>query len=124
MAEKIPVSQMGCWLDGSQGWHNSYRVIDRAEEWGMKVENADRIYVYLWRQWRGSDMPWDVSKSFEEEYDTGHIDDLVSQATEYLDSLAPEGYAFHWDMGELSLLCLCQIEGTEENVCDKCKERR
>jgi hypothetical protein len=43
--------------------------------------------------------------------------ELCDKATEYLDSLAPDGYAFNWDMGELSLL------ETHANQCTSCAQR-
>jgi hypothetical protein len=58
------------------------------------------------------------------------MDAIVQEATEYLASKAPEGYAFEWDMGEFGLYSLCQIEGTEEydehlksgQPCEYCEE--
>lgn len=134
MTKRITEDMAGCWLDGHYGWTNHYRVVDRAQEWGFQIDADEQKLVDVYRlnddesevlklllADREGDMPTDADRREAE----GLIEDaadvmlgqggLVDKATEYLDSLAPEGMAFYWDMGELSLLCLCQIEGTEEN---------
>jgi hypothetical protein len=151
MTEQIPESAVGCWLDGHFGWHNNYRVIERAESCGFVLDDDDRRLVevyklngdveYLARQLadkleRSSDVPPAARQEAEELIEAASEvvlgqGGLSDKATEHLDSLAPEGYAFNWDAGELSLLCLCQIEGTEENQalgyvhdqCARCDER-
>lgn len=131
MTDKITEDMAGCWLDGHHGWHNTYRVVHRAMEWGFPLDSEDDAFIDQWIRWRGGDMNADEETEFEDGYPE-HMDELSDQATEYLQSLAPEGFAFDWDAGELSLRCLCQIEGTEEygealasssNQCAACDRR-
>lgn len=160
MTNRIPESQAGCWLDGHFGWQNHYRVVDRAQEWGYVIDaddqklvdvyrlngDVDKVIAMLLEEKLGSPGPrgGEVSHSVAalqaeaealiEDAATAMLDQggLVDKATDYLNSLAPEGMIFDWDMGELSLLCLCQIEGTDENMavlkssrdnCDRCAKR-
>lgn len=118
MTKKITPDMTGCWLEGHHGWHNTYEVIGLAQKRGFQLDAEDEAYIQKWKRWRGGDMSHLESVTFEDEDGSDWMDGqggLVEKATEYLDSLAPDGFAFNWDMGELSLLCLCQIEGTEEN---------
>ena len=111
MKNKITPEMAGCWLDGHVGWHNHYRVLEIARAHGWRPDN-----------------PWDVRQAVKlyQRHDPGAtircnkgrdvmtFDDaaewitgqggLADQATDYLQSRAPEGYLFVWDMGELLLL--------------------
>ncbi len=126
----ITEGMAGCWLDGHHGWHNIYRVIEIAQSYGFQVDDEDEAFIADWKRWRGGDMTAEEDKNFEDGYPEA-MNDLSDAATDYLDSLAPDGMAFEWDMGELTLRCLCQVEGSEENAllganksqCDKCAER-
>ena len=111
---KLTEADAGCWLDGSQGWHNTYRVIDRAYDNGWDgpsdgtprrdIDAATGLYsvgptdesVTLST---GETLTYDVA--YEWIADQGGLSD---EATEYLQSIAPDGYVFEWDMGELSLI--------------------
>lgn len=124
MTDRITEDMAGCWLDGHMGYHNHYRVVDLAQEYGWTISDGDQSMVERYRR-----NPHDDDGAYDAMLDQGG---LVDKATEYLDSLAPEGFAFNWDMGELSLMCLCQIEGTEENgealksdtnQCSRCDQR-
>ena len=117
MSNTIHESDAGCWLDGNQGWHNPYRAIYRAQQWGFTVTADDEEVIELYKRWHGGDMSAEEQKATDWAIEAvSGQGGLCDKATEYLDSIAPEGFAFHWDAGELSLLCLCQIEGTEENT--------
>ena len=155
MDPAITEDQVGCWLGGHMGWHNTYRVIiEYAVEYGFPLDDDDKKIVDVYRiSHEGSDLAAIVGYLRERLGDAPADEDalraeaeglaevaweavagqggLSDKATEYLNSLAPEGYAFNWDDG-LSLLCLCQIEGTEENEalmkssefqCERCKAR-
>lgn len=158
MTDKITEDMVGCWLDGHHGWQNSFRVVDRAQEWGFQItddeqrlvdayraDDVEKIVNLLLKERLGNPGPrgQEVTVSMDAvfaEAEALHEDaigavtgqgGLTDKATEYLDSLAPEGFAFHWDDG-LALMCLCQIEGTDENMallktdkyhCDRCAER-
>lgn len=105
MTEKITPDMAGCWLDGSQGWHNTYRIIDRAQEWGWTGPSEEG-----WEGWE------DVVSRYRA--DEGTDDDheavigqggLADHAFAYLDSLTVSCH-FERDMGELTLL-RCQDLG-------------
>lgn len=102
---KITADMAGCWLEGSQGWHNNYRVIDRAIEWGWKPDDladveaisqayADQVETITLADGSSCDVAGAV-------IDQGGLSD---EATDYLQSIAPDGYVFWWDAGELSLV--------------------
>lgn len=104
----------GTWLDGSRGWANGYRVVLRAcREWGWKVPEEH------WDDW----APF-AAAALGGRYDpilwakaNGDDDGLVKKATEHLQSLAPEGYVFVWDAGELSLIAEWQDCANTGNGC-------
>lgn len=90
----IGEDMIGCWLDGHMGWHNAYRVIERAEEYGFKVTDEDRAEIEAYKESSGtSDSEAIIGQG-----------ELSDKATEWLEELAPKGYTFVWDMGELSLM--------------------
>jgi len=97
---KIFPDDAGCWLDGHMGWHNTYRVVECAMNFGMELDIGEQ---YIMKCYHDSDF-------FEPFTDLGENDlweaaiELSDKATDYLQSLAPEGYVFEWDMGELSLI--------------------
>jgi hypothetical protein len=153
MTNKITKDMAGCWLDGRWGWTNAYRVIEKAWEWGFKTDPADDRLVAVYRLSNDEEAVLallreelgEQAADASEEALIGEARSLIEvaneavtgqgelsdRATDYLDSLAPEGMAFHWDDG-LALMCLCQIEGTEENMallktdkyyCEWCAER-
>ena len=87
----ITEADAGTWLSGSMGWHNTYRVIDVARDYGFAVSPEDMQAV---RRYADGDL--------SDQTDT--VFDLSAEATDYLQTLAPEGYAFDWDAGELNLI--------------------
>lgn len=102
MENRITPDKAGCWLEGSQGWTNHYRVVYLAQSYGFKIDKSDEKEVDRYRADHG------MSESGEAITGQGG---LVDKATEYLESLAPVGFHFEWDMGELSLLPCSEIEG-------------
>lgn len=94
---EITPADAGTWLDGSQGWHNSYRVVDRAESYGFTVppEYTAALADYRENGPSASEDSWEAM--------CGH-GELSDMATDYLQERAPEGYIFEWDMGEFSLI--------------------
>lgn len=94
---KITPADAGTWLDGHMGWHNAYRVIDRATEYGFVVppEYADALDDYRENGTSATDDNWEAVN--------GH-GELSDMATDYLQERAPEGYVFEWDCGEFSLI--------------------
>lgn len=102
MTDKITADQTGCWLDGHMGWHNHYRVVELAFAYGWQptdraeIQEACDVYCASGGM-KHADMFLDQGG-------------LVDEATEYLDSIAPEGYYFDWDVGEL---CLVRSEDEE-----------
>lgn len=116
----VTADKAGCWLDGAMGWHNAYRVVDRAEEYGFVVppEYTDEL-----RRFRNSDhdeLTDDEWLTVQEAISgQGELSDM---ATDYLQERAPAGYVFVWDMGELSLLeewQACEDGCTEDVRCDQ-----
>lgn len=110
---KITAADAGCWLDGSQGWHNAYRVVDRAEGYGFTVppEYATALYRYRTNGHGAHEDDWEAVNG------QGELSDM---ATDYLQERAPEGFEFHWDAGELSLVeswQVCENGCTEDERC-------
>jgi hypothetical protein len=114
MPEKFSPDSAGVWLDGSLGWHNSYRVVDIAEAYGFELTTEEEYARLLYR----SDDPelrmvlpnGDVL-TYEDA--SGYFMDpdcLVDRATAFLQDMAPDGYYFAWDMGELSLVPESEME--------------
>lgn len=94
--EAITPDMAGCWLEGSQGWTNTYRVVDRAQEYGFEITEEEREALDSYSQDPDADeLAWETVEG------QGGLSD---QATEYLQLLAPAGYVFVWDAGELSLV--------------------
>jgi len=92
----IYATDTGTWLAGHMGWHNTYRVVERAAEYGMELSDDDRKAIDQYRESNGLDMDaWET---------VGGQGGLSDQATEYLNQHAPDGHRFVWDAGELMLL--------------------
>ena len=105
---RIPASEAGTWLEGSQGWNNNWRVIDRALAWGWNGGPDGRAFAEeISSVYAESDGPETITWEGEEISVAGAVLDqggLSDMATEYLDSIAPAGYRFEWDAGELSMI--------------------
>lgn len=114
MTVKIPESMIGPWLDGHFGWHTTYMAIDSAQTWGLGLSESDVDFVQEWKRWRNYDMKTAERADFEADGNEEYIETLRERATDHLNSIAPDGTEFCWDMDEFSLLCKCQIEGNEE----------
>jgi hypothetical protein len=110
-APQITAADAGCWLDGSQGWHNNYRVIQRAVAYGWRPDVSPedvQAGIGLYRDGSEGDavtLSDGETLTYEDAcgwiIDQGGLSDL---ATEYLNEVAPDGYEFVWDAGELSLM--------------------
>jgi len=92
MDSKITPDDAGTWLEGSHGWHNIYRVVDLAADYGFTVPDEYTTALLDYRK-NGHAANEDHREMIE-----GH-GELADMATEYLNSLAPEGYMFIWDSG-------------------------
>lgn len=94
----ITPADAGCWLDGAQGWHNTYRVVYRAEAYGMTLTDDDRLVLDAYQ-----DRAAAVALASGEALNYGSIaawaESMADSATDHLQSLAPEGYVFDWDDG-------------------------
>lgn len=117
MTQEITPDMVGTWLEGSHGWHNSYRVIDRAVEYGLKLSPDFHAIRDLYAS---GDHGATVKLSDGETVDYDGASEwlngmggLSGLATEHLQSLAPEGFTFDWDAGELTLLADSELEATE-----------
>lgn len=107
-AAKITPDMAGTWLDGHVGWANHYRVVDRAVQYGYNLKPEDEATLDAYVAWMRDEFRDPESSLPEAIIGQGG---LVDEVTEYLEGLAPRGYHFEWDMGELSLLACDQIEG-------------
>lgn len=93
----ISADREGCWLDGKSGWRNSGRVIILAIDYGFKPPEGIGPTIRLVNQYMsGADMPGQISL-----YEA--IDSLAEAATDYMSSVAPDGYYFEWEAYELTL---------------------
>ncbi|MFF8629707.1 hypothetical protein [Streptomyces werraensis] len=98
---KIPCWESGVWLDGRFGWHNAYRVVLKAKEWGFEVPAEDQWVMDEYCQ-NGDSLLWEETEEMAET--VNGQGGLADQATEFLQYHAPDGYQFIWDMGELTLM--------------------
>lgn len=94
---EITPDMAGTWLDSWHDWHNSYRVIDHAVEFGFQVPGEYYTALQEYRKDGGADMSDDDYESITGQ---GGLSDM---ATEFLNNRAPQGYSFEWNMGELGL---------------------
>lgn len=109
---EITPDDAGTWLDGCHGWHNAYRVVDRATDYGFVIppEYVDALADYRVNGPGASEGNWEAMIG------QGELSDM---ATDYLQERAPAGYAFVWDCGEFSLIRECQNgDGPCPNACD------
>lgn len=98
---EISIGMAGCWLDGHYGWHNAYRVVDKAREFGFVVpdEYMDAMENY-WDHGSGFSFE-ETDEQWEAIHGQGGLSDM---ATDFLQERAPKEYQFVWDMGELILM--------------------
>lgn len=89
----------GCYLDGAFGWHNMYRVVDFAVDYGMTLDATEQEALRLYK---GDDAG---------EYTLDIVHELADKATDYLQSITDPGMTWEWDAGEL---CLMTDEGRGE----------
>jgi hypothetical protein len=74
-------------FDGAFGWHNTYRLVDLAEEHGMLLSDRERDAVMRYRRDRGAAVDGD--------FETVH--DLAGKAEDFLnDQVTTEGWSFGW----------------------------
>lgn len=99
----IGLDMVGCWLDGHMGYHNAYRVVLRAEEYGFKVPEEYASGMDKYRE-HGSQIGFEELLTDEEHEAINGQGGLSEKATEWLEELAPDGHTFLWDAGELTLL--------------------
>jgi hypothetical protein len=98
---KVEIWMSGCWLDGHFGWHNSYRVVLKAEEFGFIVPEEYRDAMDNYCTNGNSTLFIETDEQWEAVHGQGGLSD---QATDFLQERAPDGYQFVWDMGEFLLL--------------------
>ena len=92
---KIKAEDAGTWLDGRFGWTNGYRCVERAVSWGWKIPEE---YAEAWAAFEANHGDHDLWCDAN-----GDDGGFVDAATDYLQGVAPDGYVFRWDAGELSL---------------------
>lgn len=99
---KITADMAGVWLDGARGWYNTCFVVDIAQEWGFPLELEAELIVNAYRN-SADTLKLEEGRVIETYDISEYANDIADDATEYLNSLAPEGFWFEWDMGELRL---------------------
>lgn len=92
IVQRIDPIMAGCLLDGVHGWHNEYRVVDLAREYGFTLMDSDYKPFMNYRS---------MGESGLSQTDMGIVEALVDDATRYLNDLAPEGYVVSWVDGDL-----------------------
>lgn len=107
---KITADMAGTWLEGSHGWHNAYRVVDRACEYGFVLNDDDAAALERFRADNYEGLSQDDELSIRE-----GISELADEATAHLQSLAPKDFDFEWEMGELALVELALSDDYEIN---------
>ncbi|MER6605728.1 hypothetical protein ABT282_07385 [Streptomyces sp. NPDC000927] len=109
MTSEITEADAGTWLDGAHGWTNGYRAVERAIELGWSIPEE---YQEGWAAFQlnyGDHDAWCEAN--------GDDGGFVDAATEYLQSIAPDGYVFRWDDG-LSLIRDYMDCATDGNGCE------
>lgn len=82
----------GTYLDGSLGWHNTYRVVELAVSHGMVLDEAD---LHVLSQYKlGEVQDTDI---------LDEVDDLADKAVEHLESVTDDDVIWERDAGELIL---------------------
>jgi hypothetical protein len=89
----ISADNAGCWIDGHWGHYSGARLIQIAEAYRWNDEMA--ISMAQSYMGSGGDIPNGALVEFY---------DLVDEAENYLNTIAPEGYSFGWRDGEFFLL--------------------
>jgi hypothetical protein len=126
MPKKFTADDAGCYLDGCMGWHNTWRAVNLARDLGWKpsYEGASKKSLALYRRQVTRAVKFyaagDTDATLNSKYETLTYDQvaewitgqggLCDEATDYLNTLVPEGYVFNWDMGELSLIPESEME--------------
>lgn len=111
---EITPDMAGTWLEGAHGWHNAYRVIDRAVEYGLKLSADFEAMRDLYAS-GDHDATVKLSDGETVAYDGASewingLGGLSELATDHLQGLAPEGLTFVWDAGELILTADSELD--------------
>jgi hypothetical protein len=104
----IGPERSGCWLDGGQGWHNNYRIVDIAQEWDWA--ELDAVGQGVVDRYRAG-----IAADDDHEMMVGQ-GGIADQAFDYLDGLTV-GCHFERDMGELNLV-VCELDSDGECGCE------
>lgn len=110
-------AEAGCWLEGAQGWTNSYRIVDIAVGHGMELNVDDAAIVEWYRKSGDSDSSASDDELDKLEAMTGQRG-ITDKAIEYMNEQLPEGWVLNTEMGEYTVLedwVECSAEG---NGCD------
>jgi hypothetical protein len=128
MTRKITPTDAGCWIDEINGWHAHYQVAELALSLGWLTSKDPAVplpgYASTPRRKRAETRARRsevraVLAAYKGGQDTARyrqaeIDDvpgqvinqggICDQATDYLSTLAPEGFSFGWHEGNLMLM--------------------
>lgn len=105
-------SSIGCVLDGSQGWHNTYRVVDLAVEYGLELDTYEATALEAYR----------VNDADDDQLSTV-LDQggLSERALEHLQARTAPGLTWVWDDGLYVLPdCLRDEEPLSRAECEHC----
>ena len=99
-----PTLPVGCIFDGAMGWHNNYRIVDLAIEYGMDKDadlGWDESDVKIMAAYEASET--EVVLNDAEALDQHGINDVADhwreRAEEYLDQFCPPFHHLEWDDG-------------------------
>jgi hypothetical protein len=113
MTAKITPADAGCWIDEINGWESHAIVAEMAMGLGWLKGQSRKDTMYQRGEIRAIIRAY-RSGSETTRFRTAEIDDvpgqminqagIADQATDYLNTLAPEGYSFGWHDGSLFLM--------------------
>lgn len=97
-------ADVGCYLDGAMGWHNTYRVIELAQSHGYALSDADARYVSAYRDGLLAMISPQSGDAIGLPEIADAVREIADDATEYLYTITEPGLVWDWDAGELCLL--------------------
>lgn len=96
-------AQQGCWIEGSRGWTANVYLIKIARDLGMELGTDDAVVLlaYQTRVEKALTTSGEIADVTELVVDP---DGMADRALEFLnENIAPEGFAFGWEGGEMFL---------------------
>jgi hypothetical protein len=105
---------VGEWLSDSDGWHNIYRVVFLAAEFGFNPGPDAPMVISNYQDCVSGGRPERTMRTIDgTQFVNDVMSDLYDRACEYLEDHAPVGHVLIWDTGSLYLL---PVEGLRSTV--------